>query len=1038
MKNTKTKLISSVAVLLICFAMLIGSTFAWFTDSASTGVNKIQAGNLDVQVEFSQDGTTWANLEGTDSLFSNNLWEPGHTEFAYLRIKNNGSLAFKYKVLVSPITENEGINKTGNPFKLSDYLVFATTNLSDDCPNYGEGSTGRENARAAAGNGVSLNQPELIKEGTLLPNTNYKYLSLVVYMPETIENEANARSVEEAPYINLGINVIAGQFEYEFDSFGNDYDGAAEYPGGSSASNPQYGVVERDIVREEIQSGQSIVFNSNVAPSQDVSSNTKVTIPEGTVGFDAGNTSELKVEASPTITANSLFEIKANQSAVGAIDLTATVYDTNTGTTQTVSQFKDLEGNPKTVLVESDIAKNLTNLSLTYGDEVWSRVENVDDVIANTFYYDPNSGHLVFGTTHFSTFIVHADENFYVNSIDTAYKNLEDALTNSADGDYVVLLKDCKTRDTQILSDASVTLDLNDNKLTLNADIELGYTRPVEFNITNGNILALNSVDEYTIRYDGGSKGSISNVTFTSGDSSRSKKVLSVYSSSRDGVENSNNYKIENCTFDNVNVKFGGASGDSYSFNTEFKNCNFINQIFVSGYDDSVVYYDSYLYGSAKFDECYFDITSIRNGSSAATAIRSDVYSGNVGSNKLNIVVNDVTIEGKTANSNSTFYPIIINQETNANCSTIVTKTGDNVFLRNGKKATMTANTAVYSVKYKYNNTDKADMWSTTNGNLIYATNSYSKYFVEITLLEDSEENIVLNGQKLVVPSDKVYSGNISAANGYILLEENGENREKIYSSVQAEFNGVKCTLTEAQKSMQEAGTGTIKLLTDNVSFSNAYKLATGMIIDLNGHVAKNKPTPSTNYALKLENDIYTVVPAVAKVNTQYFATLNEAVNAVTINNPTITLLADSSENLTLPINITNRAKFDTNGKNYTGKVTVDGDYMLLHDGNIFAIAVTSLRVGSSDPIYFTYDKTPKADTEGTALNIIYNATEDCVLDILIDYNHVTLNGLWCKAPEGHTLTVNTNGYTVTGGVNASSGNTRVDNGNGTYTITRN
>ena len=51
MKRTKTKLVSSIVTLLICFAMLIGSTFAWFTDSASTGVNKIQAGNLDLVVE---------------------------------------------------------------------------------------------------------------------------------------------------------------------------------------------------------------------------------------------------------------------------------------------------------------------------------------------------------------------------------------------------------------------------------------------------------------------------------------------------------------------------------------------------------------------------------------------------------------------------------------------------------------------------------------------------------------------------------------------------------------------------------------------------------------------------------------------------------------------------------------------------------------------------------------------------------------------------------------------------------------------------
>ena len=52
MKRTKTKLLSSIAALIVCFAMLIGSTFAWFTDSASTGVNRIQAGNLDIEVSY--------------------------------------------------------------------------------------------------------------------------------------------------------------------------------------------------------------------------------------------------------------------------------------------------------------------------------------------------------------------------------------------------------------------------------------------------------------------------------------------------------------------------------------------------------------------------------------------------------------------------------------------------------------------------------------------------------------------------------------------------------------------------------------------------------------------------------------------------------------------------------------------------------------------------------------------------------------------------------------------------------------------------
>ena len=43
-KSTKRALLTSVLAMVVCLAMLVGSTFAWFTDTATTGVNKIQAG----------------------------------------------------------------------------------------------------------------------------------------------------------------------------------------------------------------------------------------------------------------------------------------------------------------------------------------------------------------------------------------------------------------------------------------------------------------------------------------------------------------------------------------------------------------------------------------------------------------------------------------------------------------------------------------------------------------------------------------------------------------------------------------------------------------------------------------------------------------------------------------------------------------------------------------------------------------------------------------------------------------------------------
>ena len=95
-KTTKRSLLASVFALVLCVAMLVGSTFAWFTDTATTGVNKITSGKLDVKLSYLTDDNEWKEVTKDTQLFDNNaLWEPGHTEVAYLKVENAGSLALK-------------------------------------------------------------------------------------------------------------------------------------------------------------------------------------------------------------------------------------------------------------------------------------------------------------------------------------------------------------------------------------------------------------------------------------------------------------------------------------------------------------------------------------------------------------------------------------------------------------------------------------------------------------------------------------------------------------------------------------------------------------------------------------------------------------------------------------------------------------------------------------------------------------------------------------------------------------------------------
>ena len=135
-KNTKRALLTSALAILACVAMLIGTTFAWFTDTASTAVNKIQSGNLDVELEYSKDFSEWKKVNDTTKVFEDStLWEPGRTEIVYLRVKNAGTLALKYTLGLYNLYESKGKNVAGDYYYLSNFVklgaVEATAAYAD-------------------------------------------------------------------------------------------------------------------------------------------------------------------------------------------------------------------------------------------------------------------------------------------------------------------------------------------------------------------------------------------------------------------------------------------------------------------------------------------------------------------------------------------------------------------------------------------------------------------------------------------------------------------------------------------------------------------------------------------------------------------------------------------------------------------------------------------------------------------------------------------------------------------------------------------
>ena len=96
-KNTNKALFSSVIALILCCSMLVGTTFAWFTDEVKSGVNQIVAGNLDVDVLVNGD-----SIQDKAVLFDEvKLWEPGVVAYENLTVVNKGNLALKYELSVN-------------------------------------------------------------------------------------------------------------------------------------------------------------------------------------------------------------------------------------------------------------------------------------------------------------------------------------------------------------------------------------------------------------------------------------------------------------------------------------------------------------------------------------------------------------------------------------------------------------------------------------------------------------------------------------------------------------------------------------------------------------------------------------------------------------------------------------------------------------------------------------------------------------------------------------------------------------------------
>ena len=305
-KTTRRALVMSLLSLLLCCAMLVGTTFAWFTDSVVSGKNTIVAGNLDIELDYAtkiENGqvTEWTNAQGKADIFDPNaLWEPGRVEVAYLRVTNAGTLALKYQLGINIASETAGKNVAGEEFKLSDHLVFQVVEMADAVTVYAD----REAAKLASNDTEKGLKDYNGSTTTLDPKDAANcvdYVALIIYMPESVGNEANYREV--MPKIELGVNLYATQVEAEDDSFGTDYDKDAWDKALKVTS-----MDELNLALDTVEDGGLIVFGNDISDADGaLLTNKNVTIDLN------GNTFTVSEGAS---TSNRVFKITGNSNVV--------------------------------------------------------------------------------------------------------------------------------------------------------------------------------------------------------------------------------------------------------------------------------------------------------------------------------------------------------------------------------------------------------------------------------------------------------------------------------------------------------------------------------------------------------------------------------------------------------------------------------------------------------------------------------------------------------------------------------------------------
>ena len=421
--STKKALLMSTLSLLLCFSMLIGTTFAWFTDSVTSAGNIIKSGDLEVLMHWADgtkafdDSADWKDAS-KEAIFKNSLWEPGYVDVKHIKITNNGSLALKYQLFIEPTGEVQDLADV-----IDVYVIKGGETIADRVSLAGKEPVGTLSE--------VIDSFETLVYGDITVAEKSDVFTIALKMRESAGNDYENKQIGS----EFAVKVLATQLAYEGDSFDEKYDEEAVYA-------DHYATTAADLVEATRKGGTVALMNDidlTAGNNARAVANHLVVIPKGistTILLNGNNI--LGVSANDSVN-QSVFQVKGDLTVLG----TGKVEITHTGADMgwnNLSAVFSVEGGTLTLGKNVSVVHN-GGTSMAYGVDVNSTLGATTLNVNGATIYSTYTGVRLFSnhktqaaTVNFNEGFIEGENRDIWNQIASASIPAENGVVNIAEG----------------------------------------------------------------------------------------------------------------------------------------------------------------------------------------------------------------------------------------------------------------------------------------------------------------------------------------------------------------------------------------------------------------------------------------------------------------------------------------------------------------------------------------------------------------------------------------------------------------------------